>query len=70
MPRAENEYGVQLWGDVWRVHKFDGHHGSHRGWYEVRLVGDDWLCNCPRVHGCKHARMVDERMAEMLGEKR
>ena len=70
--RGDDDYAVQLWKDVWRVHKFDGYHGSHLGYYVVKLVGDEWACNCPAgLDGkvCKHFLMVENKMKEMIENK-
>jgi len=70
--RDNDDYAVQVWGDVYRVHKFDGHHGSYLGYYVVKLIGDDWACDCKAgLDGkcCKHFGMVVEKMQELLKEK-
>ena len=70
--RNNDDYAVQLWKDVWRVHKFDGHHGSYLGYYVVKLVGDNWKCDCKAgLDGkvCKHFPMVEEKMKELIEAK-
>jgi hypothetical protein len=60
MPYAEAEYAVQkIWDNHYRIHKFDGHHGSYLGSYNVKkLKTGTWDCDCVAQGSCKHILMV------------
>ena len=69
MPHSyPSEYSppIQVGVNHWIVHKFDSHHWSYQGAYDIKVMTAfgpaEFVCTCQAGRNCKHIHMVNDML--------